>query len=395
MLPESSGDQTAAAPTAPSDVNLAATSSGSDAQITASSNGSEPAPNTGASETSSPSPKPQEPADMASAISQALDGLDGKAPPKADEPPAKDEAADPDAADQTKAAEEPKGDQDEDTTAKGEGANAPDGGAEADQLPDPTPFELAGMKPATRKRVESLLAQRREAQARVRELEPLANGYQVLRTFMSKNQLADEEMAEGIAVMADLKSGDPRRLQNFVDRVLPRLQFALEALGQAVPSDLRARVDSGEMTEEAAKEMAATRSRAAIAQQQTQIVQQERQTEQATQAQNAVRQAVLDWRTRTAASDPDFALKQDAMQVAAQAIVARNGVAKTPEQALAYAQEAYQWATQTLRSARPQPTPTRPTPNGASIASPRSGLKPAPSSFADAIGSALDAAGSR
>lgn len=378
MPPELDGDQTAQTPSATPDVTPAASSSGTDAN---------PAPSSGSDATSS---KP-EPKSMADAISAAFDAAtspDFKAPD--DGVPAVDPDGKPDA--EATAKEVPADDKAKAEDADKSKETGEEPGAEADdeELPDPTKEELAALPPNPRRRVKQLLAQRLALREQVKTLEPDATGYRTIRQFMASNNLADPEVAELFQFGADLKSGDPVRLKRALDAVMPHVTVMLEALGQVVPADLRARVDNGEMTEEAAKEFARTRFQAATAQTRAQAAQQQVQQQTVTQAQEAVRQAVVNWQTQTRASDPDFDLKQETMMHVGRSIVAQRGAPRTAAEAVQYAKEAYQEATRLLTAAKPTPQPTRPTPTGVNGSPNRTGVKQAPASLADAIGQAFD-----
>lgn len=375
-MPQSiSGDDTQ---TTPPSVNTddisAATSSGTDDTASAASSGTD-------------NSTPNEPATMADAIAAAFDQATA---------PTKDENADdeaPDGADaDADAAKDGKADADgkDKSTPNGEETGTAEAGEE--ELPDPSQEELNAMHPRIRRRVKQLLDQRRAVHHELIALKPAAESYQTIRSFMQKNNLADQEVAELFQIGADLKSGDPTRLKAFVDRVMPRVQQALEATGQRLPTDLQGRVESGEMTEDAAREFAQVRYQATVADNRAKQAQQQAQTVATTQVQQSILQAVNAWHEQTRKSDPDFDLKTDAMTLAAQAIVAQNGHPTTPAQALEFAKAAYDRANAMIAKVQPQRAATRPTPNGSTASANRSGVRPAPTSLADAIGAAFDQA---
>lgn len=280
------------------------------------------------------------------------------------------------------ASTEEKDDDDADDESESEGDDADTDSA------DPSEEELKGMRPKVRKRIERLLNDRREARREAETHKVDADRYRAVRTYMDQNNLMDQEVADLFQVGADLKSGDPKRMQAFLDRVQPLVQQALEATGQAVPNDLRTQVDDGEMTEAAAQEVARHRYAAQRANAQAETTRGQVQQQQAQQTQNAVLNAVNDWTTQVQASDPDFDLKSGALRRVSQAIVAERGLPQTPDQAVQYAQEAYDEVTTMFRKANPRPKATRPQPS-ASATSKRSGVAPAPTSLEDVIGQAL------
>ena len=355
-----------------------------------------PATSSGQDTTRETSPEttapPAQPASMADAIAAAFDEA-VKIEPAKETAPAQGETVPSDATadtpkltgeepgtDKTAATETPD-DASDDTTAEGTA-----------DIPDPTSEELAAMAPGSRRRIRQLLDQRKTLRHEISSLSPDATGYRTIRQFMAKNELADQEVAELFQLGADLKSGDPARLQAFVDRVMPRVQQALEATGRAIPTDLQARVDTGEMTEDAAQEMARLRHARTHADQRAQASQKQAQTAATTQVRGDIQQAVLAWHNQVRQSDPDFDLKTDVMHRVAQAIVAERGHPTTSAQAVEFAKLAHDEATRLARQFQPQKIATRPTPNTTTASANRSGVRPAPQSLADAIGHAFDTA---
>lgn len=383
-MPEDfSGEQQTVTPTVAQDATPAASSSGTDANPPASSSGAD-------------NLRP-EPASMADAIARAFDQAtapaydDQDADADADEGAGMDadEGAGTDAAADAAKSGEAQGRDKSTTPTEGEqGTNQADAG----ELPDPTPAELKAMKPATQRRFKQLLDQRRAAQQELAALRPAAEGYKVIRDFMTRNRLSDENVAEAMMLVADYASGDPERLKAFADKVTRRLQLVLEALGQAIPADLKSRVDSGDMTEDAAREFARARHQAAVAETRALAAQQEAQQAARGQTRQAILAAVNAWHDQTRKTDPDFDLKQDAMTLAAKAIVAERGPPRTPAEALQFAKDAYEWANRMVSKVQPQRAATRPTPGATVPSVNRSGVRPAPQTLADAIGHAFDTA---
>jgi hypothetical protein len=262
-----------------------------------------------------------------------------------------------------------------------------------DDAEEPAEAEIAAMPPRARKRVLKLLAQRKEARQQVETLRPDAESYHAVRRFMSDNDLTDPEVAELFQVGALLKSGNPNALGQVLDRLEPIVNQLRAQLGKAVPDDLQPMVETGEMTEDAARQMARTRAEAAYAETRAQRATQQA-TQVVTQAQTAaVTQAVKDWYAQTVQTDPDFGMKSQAVQRAAQAIVAERGAPRNPAEAIEYAKAAYSEVNRWFQQARPAPKATRPAPSPA--AAPRSGLSPAPTSLEDIVTRALEATARR
>jgi len=263
--------------------------------------------------------------------------------------------------------------------------------ADGDDDAEPSKEELAAMTPNARNRIQKLAGQSKVLRQQVTELQPDATNYRQLRTFMDRESLTDDHVVELLKLGADLQSGDPKRLKAFVDRVNPTMRMALEAIGAAVPQDLSGRVDSGEMTEEAARELARVRFERDVATTHAHRATTQADSQAAAQTRAAVHQAVANWHQQTAQSDPDFELKLDVMKRTAQAIVAERGHPRTPQEAVEFAQLAHNEATALVRRVQPSRAPTRPTPNGNTSVN-RSGVKASPTSLQDAIGRAFESA---
>jgi hypothetical protein len=356
----------------------AASSSGPDgSETTASSSGPDATP-----------PK-AEPSTMEEAISAAYDAALKETPKLADDSDPEDPDADADAAtgeDPDAKPEAKDGDKAPKTTGEEPGADA---GPE--DLPEPSTEELAAMSVSTRQRVKQLLEQRKAARQELTAIRPDAENYRTLQTFLATNNVKEADAAQTLKSLADLVSGEPKRLQAFLDNALPYVRYALEATGQSIPQDLRGRVDTGELTEDAARELTQLRHGQAAATQQAERARQQAEQVVTAQTRASIQQAVTGWHAQTRQNDPDFDLKSDTMQLVAKDIVAQRGHPKTPAQAVEFANLAYAEASKILRKVQPQKSATRPTPN-ATVSSNRAPVRAAPQSLQEAIGLAFDAA---
>lgn len=337
----------------------------------------EPQPSSGAGDDA---PKVTEPETMEQAIDAALAAADPEAKAKSET----SDDADKDDADETEEADT----DDTDGDADPNGEKKDEDGEDADPSDEPTEEELASYRKGPRKRITDLLAERKALRAQTAQLQPDADNYRAIRGFMAENDLADQEVADLFKAGADLKSGDPKRLENFIKVVGPLYQLALEATGKAIPADLQERVQLGEMSEEVAMQLGASRHQTATAQAATQRVQQVQATQQTEQARQAILGAVNQWTAQKQTSDPDFTRKQEVMRRVAQGIVAERGQPRTPQDAVKYAEEAFTEATRLLKAAQPAKAATRPAPS-ASTSPSRTGVTPTPASLSDVINAAL------
>lgn len=253
---------------------------------------------------------------------------------------------------------------------------------EGDDLPDdPTEAELAEMKQRASKRVMKLLSQRNNARRELDALKPDADGYRAIRTYMDENNLADNDVANLFRFGAHLRAG---RFDEAFAIAAPFMKVILEGTGRAIPEDLRGRVDTGEMSEDAAKQVARERYARVLAEQKVQRSEQNVQQVQTQVHAEAVRSATAAWEANIRATDLDFDLKAEPMKRFAVALVAERGLPKTPAEAVEYAQRAYDDATEFLRKARPAPKSSRPAPSPG-VSNPRSAPVTNPASLQDAI----------
>lgn len=230
--------------------------------------------------------------------------------------------------------------------------------------PDPSEAELKKLRPETRRRFERLLAQRNEARTQWDQVQPELTQHRQLQAYLIQHQLAPDDVNALLGVGASLRAG---KFQEFLDGVTPYVLRAQEALGLRIARDLQQQVDDGLISEDAARQMTATRHRAMQAEHRLQEQTQVHQAETTTRNVAAVRHAVEQWEANVRQRDPDYALKSNAVRRYSQALLQERGIPNTPEQAVALTQAAYDEATQEFRRLRPAPTPTRVTPSGVQV----------------------------
>jgi hypothetical protein len=266
---------------------------------------------------------------------------------------------------------------------KPDGGETPPAEPSPAELADPTEAELRRYKPETRRRIERLLAQRDEFRRHLDTVQPELEQHRTLRGYLDQHQLAPDDVNTLLGVGAALRRGD---YQGFLTGVTPYVMAAQEALGLRIPRDLQAQVDEGRLTEENASELARTRHRVAHAEEQMQAVQQRRTQDQQNQAVLAVRGAVQTWEDNLRKRDPDYPLKSDAVRRYSQALLAEKGPPRTPDEAVALAQAAYEEVGRTFARARPAPQATRAAPSGVQGAT---GVSPEIRTMKDAAYAAL------
>lgn len=202
-------------------------------------------------------------------------------------------------------------------------------------------------------RFRELVKEKNTYKAKLAEYEPDAQQYREIQSFMQKAQLSADEVAEGLMLMAEMKSGDPLKAYEALSKKVESLALAS---GKKLPAELEQRIEQGYVDRETAQGMyqqqLAAQRQAAQAQQ---ALEQRTRQDAAAQVQ-AIAGAVATWESATRANDPDFDLKADFVKDRVRSHMAANGMPKTAEEALQISKEAYEVVTQALQRARgPKP----------------------------------------
>lgn len=251
--------------------------------------------------------------------------------------------------------------------------SAPEGGdpAAAKAGDDAKPQDDKDLPFHNHPRWKEVTGQNKELTAKVATLEPKAQELDKITEFMTANNLSHNEVGEGFVIMAMAKAGDPRVLQRLDDF---RNKVAL-AIGEAVPEDIQAKIDSGEITEAAGKELAKARANTSrLEADNTRRQQQDQQRTERDAAErlaNECQTAVTNWETETRKTDPDFAKKESAIERYARALMQQKGAPKNSDEAVALMKAAYTEVNKDFGSFAPQKQPvsripTAPSSNGAS-----------------------------
>lgn len=257
------------------------------------------------------------------------------------------------------------------------GTKAPDASATQQAPPepdaDPTEAELKKLRPETRRRFERLLAQRNEARQGIEQLQPELQQHRRLQGYLQQNQLAPDDVNTLLGVGAALRRGD---YQGFLTGVTPFVMAAQEALGLRVAPDLQKQVNDGTIDEAAARELTRTRHRAVQAEARLKDTNQTLVNTEQTQHVERVRNAVDTWEAAVRQRDPDYAQMSDAVRRTAQGLLQERGNPKTPQEAVALTQAAYDEVKSMFAKARPAPRPTRSTPSSIHVATGNAAAEP-------------------
>jgi len=273
---------------------------------------------------------------------------------------------------------------------KADNADKPaEGGEQAKAADDLTPEELARLKPKTRARIENLTADKvnlkrqldeLEPKARrVDELEPKAASYDQLVRYVEEAGLSKDEVNQGFDVMRDLKT-NPLKAYETLRPIMDQLEGLV---GVRLPEDLQQAVNQGQITEAHARDLARSKSAAALATQQVQQRDTREQTLKQQQdfetQQTQVSDAVAKWESSKAGSDPDWKQKQArVMQLVELETLKRERQDRnfrwTPEDAVKFADKALSDVNDEFKRLAPKPKAVTPITD---VASSRSMSKPA------------------
>lgn len=218
-----------------------------------------------------------------------------------------------------------------------------------------------------------------------------AENYQGIQTFMQTNGLNGDEVAEGYEIMALLKRGDRDSLTKALEWFEPRVEFLREQIGVAIPDDIQARIESGELDEATATELAQARATAKLSERaETERTKREETAAAAATAEAVtgnMARAVQSWEDATKAADPDYAKKAELVITMSRSIIQERGgkYPATEQEAVELAKAAYDRVNATFASLIPKPKPVVPSPAGMSAATPR----PVATSLRGAIEAAL------
>lgn len=235
-----------------------------------------------------------------------------------------------------------------------DGADAPKEGSAADD--EPPPFHK---HPAWQRR----LAKERDLTGQIEAMKPKAERFDAMQNMMVQADLTPEEVTAGFNIMALMKSDPVKALEALRPFVDALEQFS----GVKLPEDLAAQVESGEMTEAAAREMAKLRSQAAVADSRARRSEETRTQEHQRNLGTAMVNAVARWESEWQSSDPDYAKKLPLVMAQIKAFRSERGAPKTLEEAVAMAKEARTAVETSLRAVVPVKPPVKPNTKDTSV----------------------------
>lgn len=230
-------------------------------------------------------------------------------------------------------------------------------------------------------RWKEVVSQKQTLEAKVKDLEPAAEQFGKIESFMQEHHLSHDEVGELFIVGAMAKAGDPRALQK-IDEYRDRLALAI---GEKLPDDIKEQVESGAITEAAGKELAksrvTTKRLEADAKTRTENDENRRRNDAAENLSKECKTATTVWEEGARKTDPDFAKKEKAVARYARALMQERGFPKNGNEAVAIIKEAYAEVNKDFGSVIPQKQPVSRLPTAPSS----NGAKAQPKSLAEAV----------
>ena len=264
-----------------------------------------------------------------------------------------------------------------------DGADKADEEHEDEQADENLPF---GKHP----RFKQLINERNEYRNMAEEYRPHAEEFQKIESFMQRNQLSNEEVAQGFQIMALMKN-DPFAAR---EQLVRHLQVLDQVTGNGgLPNDLQQDVARGYVTEARAREIARLRANGQFQQQRSQLEQAQQQQmlqqERQARAVEAQKTALNDWESKVASRDPDYNSMKDWVAKELQLLAIRERP-QTPDDAVRLAKQAYDNVKQGFRRFKPQRQTVQPKADSNSTGNVAGGAQPEPKSFLDAVMQAAD-----
>jgi len=207
------------------------------------------------------------------------------------------------------AASPAEGEEDGAETAKEGGAKEPD-----DENYSDVPFHK-------HPRFQHLLRTKKEA-------EQDATRYRSVQKFLDENNVSAEESANALTVAAMIKRGDAAGAWKALK---PIVQQLLIDAGEVLPQDLQERVSKGELSAEAASEIATARATVASGEKGRTFEQQRQERQRQEEASNQLQSTARDWCADRAKKDPSFNAKQEQLMAEIQRLQSAGWKPTTPE----------------------------------------------------------------
>ena len=179
----------------------------------------------------------------------------------------------------------------------------------------------------TRKRIRTLLDKEKAARREAEGYKADAERYQGLTRQLQAHGVPAEEARDALMV-ACLSRTDPRRAWEIAR---PFVQQLLIAAGEVLPQDLKERVEKGELTVDAANELAREQAKSRSLETQREINQRQQEEREHNALVTSLKKTASDWQADREAKDPNFEAKKLAIFKELKWLQSQEEEARTPE----------------------------------------------------------------
>lgn len=191
--------------------------------------------------------------------------------------------------------------------------------------------------PKAQERFQKLAGQVKEADARIAELAPKAEGFEKLSAYVRDNNIPAEDIDTAFDLLAKIRNNPVEGYKALV----PIVQSLAQQVGAILPDDLQTKVAQGFMPEADARELAMARAQNAIASRQLQERDEVARQQQAAQTIQRNVDVASSWRNSKAQNDPDWSSKEQRVADLVKLRVLEMGsFPKTEKETLAMCEEA-------------------------------------------------------
>jgi hypothetical protein len=177
--------------------------------------------------------------------------------------------------------------------------------------------------------------------------------YQNVQGFLDREGLSAEEAADGLIIMGLMKTNPAEAWA----RLQPTLQKLAVAAGVILSEDLQARVQKGELSQEAAMEISRAKAQVQSTQAAQSFQEQRRRQQEQTAFAQSITNAAVEWEEDRKAKDPNFGAKQELLMKEVAYLQVKEGRPNTPEGVKAQLQKAYKAVNAAFRPAVPTSSP--------------------------------------
>ena len=177
-------------------------------------------------------------------------------------------------------------------------------------------------------RFQKIIRQRASYKDQAARYEQDAGRYRNVQKFLDQNGLSAEEAADSLLLAGMIKRGDAEAAWA---KIKPIAESLLRQIGGIMPDDLRQRVEKGELTEAAARELSAARAKAENVERRQQTDNELRTRQAHVEQATAIHGAAIEWAKEREQRDPNFADKVPLLQREVLFLQKTEGFPDTPE----------------------------------------------------------------